>query len=308
MGTIAGVNLYRDAMLFPATLRGRNRVATVADLQAHGVSRDAARWRTNHRQVLRAHQGAYLLGTSEPDLLDRIRAALAVSPSNAVVGFHTAAALLGFGVVSASSVHIVVPAGCLFPNRRGIRVHQSVVPVGEPVIRLGIACTSAARAAIDLARTTHRPLALSILDAALANGACDRDALEREVARHNALPGVRQARALVALADPRAQCSQESHLRLIVHDGGLREFEPQVPVYDEYGVIRYYIDLGDARHRVGAEYDGTSHLGRDRLRDDRARHNWLEGNGWRMRYFTSTDLYTRPDDIVRILRAAQSGR
>jgi very-short-patch-repair endonuclease len=301
------VYLYRDALEFPATLRGRNRVATIAELAKYGVSRDATRWRVNRSWVLRPHQGAYLLGATAPDLLDLIRAALAVSPPDAVVGFHTAAALLGFGVVSTSTVHIVVPAGGLFPHRRGITVHQSVVPVGQPALRLGVPCTPAARTAIDLARTAHRPLALSILDAALANGACDRGSLEHEVARHSALRGVRQARALVALADPRAQCSQESHLRLIVHDAGLRDFEPQVPVSDEYGVIRHYIDLGDARRRVAAEYDGSSHLTRDRLRDDRARHNWLEGAGWRMRYFTDRDLYTRPDDIIRVLRAAQAG-
>jgi very-short-patch-repair endonuclease len=307
VGTLTGVYLYRDAKMFPGSLRGRNQVASSADLHERGVSRDAAHWRTNRSRVIRAHRGAYLLGPTEPDLLDRIRAALAVSPANAVVGFHTAAALLGFGVIPASSVHIVVPAGGLFPHRRGIRVHQSVVPIGEPVMRLGIACTPAARTAIDLARTTHRPLALSILDAALANGACDAAALEREVALHNALSGVRQARAVVALADPRAQCSQESLLRLVVHDSGLRGFEPQVPVYDEAGVIRYYVDLGDPRHRVAAEYDGASHLNRDRLRDDRARHNWLESAGWRMRYFTDRDLYTRPDDIVRVLRTALYG-
>ena len=306
MGTLIDVFLYRDARLFPGTLRGRNTVATTAELEEQGVSRDANRWRTNHRRTIRAHHGAYLVGETEPDLLDRIRAAMAVSPPGAVVGFHTAAALLGFGVVPATNVHIVVPAGGLFPNRRGIRVHQSVVPIGEPVMRLGIACTPAPRTAIDLARSTQRPLALSVLDAALANGACDREALVREVARHMALPGVRQTRALVALADPRAQCSQESHLRLIVHDAGLHEFEPQVPVYDEYGTIRYYVDLGDPSRRVAAEYDGASHLTRDRLRDDRARHNWLENAGWRMRYFTDRDLYTRPGDIVRILVAAQN--
>ncbi len=306
--TLTGVNLYRDALLFPGTLRGRNRVATLAQLNERGVSRHAAQWHTDHGRVTRAHRGAYLLGRTHPDLLDRIRAALHVSPPNAVVGFHTAAALLGFGVVTSEDVHIVVPQGGLLPLRRDIRVHQSVLPVGDPVLRLGIACTPAARTAVDLARTVHRPLALSILDAALANGACDKEALMREVIRHVGLSGVRQARDLIAFADPRSQCSQESHLRLVIHEGGLVDFEPQVPVYDENGRARYYLDLADPRRRVGAEYDGASHLSRDRLRQDRARHNWLESAGWRMRYFTDRDLYARPAEIVRILRAACTDR
>jgi very-short-patch-repair endonuclease len=250
----------------------------------------------------------YLVGETEPDLLDRIRAALRVSPAHAVVGFHSAALLLGFGVLSTTGVHVVVSAGSLFPHRQGVRVHQSVVPMGEPVLRHGIPCTPAARTAVDLARTVHRPLALSILDAALANGVCDKDALEDEVARHAGLAGVRQARALVGMADHRSQCSQESHLRLVLRDGGLVDFEPQVPAYDEYGNARYYLDLADPRRRVGAEYDGASHLSRDRLRADRTRHNWLESAGWRMRYFTDRDLYTRPGEIVRTLRAACADR
>jgi very-short-patch-repair endonuclease len=291
-------------MLFPGTLRGRNRVATLAQLNEQGVSRHAAQWHTEHGRVTRAHRGAYLLGRTQPDLLDRIRAALIVSPANSVVGFHTAAALLGFGVVAADAIHLVVPQGGLLPHRRDIRVHQSVLPVGEAVVRLGIPCTPPARTAVDLARTVHRPLALSILDAALANRSCDKDVLVREVTRHAGLPGVRQARELIACADPRSQCSQESHLRLVIHEGGLLNFEPQVPAYDEYGRARYYLDLADPRRRIGAEYDGASHLSRDRLRQDRARHNWLESAGWCMRYFTDRDLYTRPAEIVRILRGA----
>ena len=306
--TLTGVNLYRDAKLFPGTLRGRNRVATLAQLNERGVSRHAAQWHTDHGRVTRAHRGAYLYGGTQPDLLDRIRAALLVSPPTAVVGFQTAAVLLGFGVIASDAVHIVVPAGGLLPHHRGIRVHQSVLPVGDPALRLGIPCTPAVRAAVDLARTVDRLLALSILDAALANNACDKDALVGEVIRHVGLTGVRQARDLVAFADPRSQCTQESHLRLVIHKAGLVDFEPQVPVYDEYGHARYYLDLADPARRVGAEYDGASHLSRDRLRQDRVRHNWLESMGWRMRYFTDRDLYTHPAEIVRVLRAACADR
>ena len=306
--TLTSVNLYRDAMLFPGTLRGRNRVATLAQLNEQGVSRHAAQWDAGHGRVIRAHRGVYLLGRTQPDLLDRVRAALLVSPTNSVVGFHTAAALLGFGVAAAEAIHLVLPQGGPLPHRRDIRVHQSVLPLGKAVVRLGIPCTPPARTAVDLARTVHRPLALSILDAALANRSCDKDALVTEVSRHAGLSGVRQARELIACADPRSQCSQESHLRLVIHGSGLLNFEPQVPAYDEYGRARYYIDLADPDRRIGAEYDGASHLSRDRLRQDRARHNWLESVGWCMRYFTDRDLYNRPAEIVRILRGACAER
>ncbi len=299
------MSLYRDAQLFPGTLRGRNTVARSASLKDFGVTPEAASWGVFRGRIARPYRGVYLLGPSLPDLLDRVRATLAVSPTDAVVGFYTAAALLGFGAVKSDEIHVVVPAGGPFPQRRGIVAHQSVVPVGEPLLIRGVPCTTAARTAVDLARVLTRPDGLSILDAALASGRCDQHALLVESFRHSGLKGSRRAQELIALSDGRSQCAQESHLRLIVHDGGLLDFDPQVPVRDEYGRTRYYLDLADPHRRVGAEYDGSSHLDRRRLRHDRYRHNYLETSGWRMRYFTDRDIYTRSSEIIRILRAAQ---
>jgi very-short-patch-repair endonuclease len=300
------MDLYRHARDFPRTLQGAAVVVGPADLVRHGVSIEAARWRADHGGLVRAQQGIYLLGTREPDLLDRVHAALAVAPAGAVVGHHTAAALQGFGVVSTDDVHLVVHLGSCFPNRKGIRVHQTALPWGRAVASCGVPCTPAARTAVDLARTLPRPQGLSSLDAALFAEACTDDDLLAEVARHESLAGVRRARALVAMADPRPQCVQESHLRLHIYDAGLTDFQPQIAVCDEFGELRYRLDLGDPRRRVAAEYDGKSHL--DRLPEDRRRHNWLSDRGWEMRYFTKDDLYRWPRTIVPTLLQAMSGR
>jgi very-short-patch-repair endonuclease len=302
------VDLYRKAQLFPRTLNADGKVVTYADLEQEGVSRSATLWQADHARIWRVVRGAYVVGKDPPDLADRVRAVLAVCGPHCLVGFHTAAALLGFGVVEDSAIHLVVPAGSPFPSHRGIRVHQSVVPVGEPVLWNEIPCTPPARTAIDPARTLDRPSALSILDAALAADACQPEDLLAEVERQRGLKGVRRVRDLVALADERSECRQETHLRLILHDAGLRGFVPQLPVCDEYGDERYYLDLGDPSRHVAAEYDGASHLDRDTHRNDRERHNWLDGKGWRMRYFTDRDLYRRPWKIPRDVRAALQGR
>jgi very-short-patch-repair endonuclease len=243
-------------------------------------------------------------GSPAPDLLDTVRAALAVCPPGAVVGFHTAAALLGFGVAESATVHVVVRAGSAFPQRRGIIAHQSVLPWGTQVVVRGVPCTRAARTAIDLARTLPCRDALAVLDAALAVGACDNNELAAEVRVQHGLRGVRRAQDLVPVADGRSQCAQESRLRLVLLDGGLDTFEPQLPVQGPDGRMRY-VDLGERRARVGAEYDGVSHLDRPRMREDRRRHNALETLGWRMRYFTDDDIYRRPDEVVRVLTAAR---
>jgi len=173
---------------------------------------------------------------------------------------------------------------------------------------LGVPCVPAARCAIDLARTVQRIDALPILDAALRSGACELNGLVIEVARHDGLRGIRQARELTPLATPLAECRQESQLRLILHDGRIPTPQPQFRVFDEYGVELWRIDLAHEEEKLGTEFDGSSHLDRSRLRSDRYRHNWLESHGWTMRYFTDADLYRRPDFIVSTVRYALTSR
>jgi very-short-patch-repair endonuclease len=302
------VDLYSDAREFPRRLRGNTAVARTRWLRDQGSSERAIRWRTRTDELQHPHHGAYLLtnGAAGPDFADLVRAALAVCPDAAVLGYQTAAALLGFGVVESDNVHIVVPAGSPFPQRPRITAHQSVLPVSDPVRVFGLPCAPAQRCAVDLARTLPRPKAIAVLDACLNARACEPDDLAREVIRHSGLSGVRQATALVPLADGRSQCRQESELRLILYDGWLRTFQPQFPVIDSGGAERYRLDLADPALRLAAEYDGSSHLDRQRLRTDRARHNWLESQGWSMRYFTASDLYSRPGQIVDTLCRARA--
>jgi very-short-patch-repair endonuclease len=89
----------------------------------------------------------------------------------------------------------------------------------------------------------------------------------------------------------------------VLIDGGLPPPEPQLWVYDEFGVPVYRIDLGYEKRRVGIEYDGQSHLDRDRMRGDRFRLNWLATRGWTMRLFTDRDLYRTPHQLVATVRA-----
>jgi len=111
-----------------------------------------------------------------------------------------------------------------------------------------------------------------------------------------------RARELVGLADGRAENAQESHLRIMIIDGGLPAPEPQLVVYDDTGYPVHRLDLGYRERKVGLEYDGRSHLTMDRLAADRARMNWLASDGWDMRYFTAHDLYRSPGLVVATVR------
>lgn len=249
-------------------------------------------------------RGIYATAPVRPD--DRLRALFLRLPEGALLSHHSAASWYGLGVLTDNRVHITIPVDTPRPLLRGVAVHQSVLYVPQPVMIAGIPCIPPHRCAIDLARMCRRMDALAVLDAACRVEVCTPAGLTDEVGRHAGLRGVRQARELVRLADGRAECAQESHLRLTLVDAGLPPPEPQIWVHDGFGHPRYRIDLGYRERRLGIEYDGRSHTDRDRLRSDRARMNWLAEHGWTMRYFTDADLYRRPYGIIAAVRSALS--
>ncbi|MFC5925216.1 hypothetical protein [Micromonospora vulcania] len=304
---VAIVDIYSQAAGLPWRLPIDQQSRSYHQLLSAGLPAGAISWRLRRGRIQRPYHGRYIPGPDLPGLWGRAQAALMDSP-HSVLGFHTAAQLHGFGVAPTESIHLLTQAGGPFPQRRGVTAHQTVLPIGPPVRIVGLPCASAARVAVDLARSLPRFDALPVLDAALFAGAVTPEDLLIEVGRHDGLRGVRQARELVAVADGRAECRQESQLRLLLTDAGIRDYVPQLPVRDDTGCVRCRLDLGDPHHMIAAEYDGSSHLSRQRLQQDRWRHNWLEQRGWAMRYFTSSDLYHSPHQILSTLAAARRSR
>nr|WP_307871127.1 type IV toxin-antitoxin system AbiEi family antitoxin domain-containing protein [Micromonospora sp. C51] len=273
-----------------------------SELLASGWSRGQVRYRVEAGALARLSRGVYGAMTKS-GLDDQLIAVFDRLPDGCALGYHSGALLHGFGDARSEDLHVIVPAGLVVPRLRGVVTHESVVPVRDPIWIRGVPCAPAARCAIDLARTLRRMDALPVLDLCLRVGACSLDGLRNELMAHRALRGIRQARRLVDLADPRAECRQESQLRLLLVDAGLPVPEPQCWVYDRDGLGIYRLDLAYRDYRVGIEYDGLSHLDPDRLRQDRARMNWLAAEGWRMRHFTAHDLYRRPTHITATIRS-----
>ncbi|MFD6693129.1 DUF559 domain-containing protein [Micromonospora aurantiaca (nom. illeg.)] len=259
------------------------------------------RTQVKREELIRVRRGVYAPTPCDDE--DELRALLLCLPGGAMLAMQSAARRHGFGVLRESAVHVQLPPDVAKPRLPGLVVHHSVLPV-RPVLVGGLPCVPPAQCAIDLARGVRRMDALPVLDAALRSGAAKTDDLAAELPLHRGLRGVRQARDLVPRADGRSECRQESQLRLLLLDGGLPVPEPQMWIHDRHGIPRFRIDLGYRERRVGVEYDGLSHLDREHMRYDRDRINWLDANGWRMRYFTDRDLYRRPSHILATLRAA----
>jgi very-short-patch-repair endonuclease len=184
---------------------------------------------------------------------------------------HTAAELHGFGVLDDVVTHVAVRPDEPCARRAELWPHQLALAADDLVrLRCGALATTADRTAIDMARTLPRIDVLPVLDAALAAGVCTSESLAGELDRHAGLRGVRQAREL------------------------------QFPVRDSRGRVRRWLNMAWEEVKVALEYDGEDgHAGRENLRSDRRRHNFLQDDGWAMFYANDLDVYRDFPDLMR---------
>lgn len=270
-----------------------------------GVSRAQLRRLVGRGLVRRVVQGVYAAAQAPNDLVFRTLALrLVVSPS-AVATDRTAAWLHGIDLLPRSARTTVVPVSV--HQRPGTRCRRAAATGGErmllrrDVIEIdGLAVTSPARTALDLGRLLWRFDALAALDQFLRRGV-ELDELLLELPRFKGYRGVIQLRALLPIADARAESVAESALRLHWYDAGLPAPEPQWWVAGDDGVRRFRLDLALPRIRFAAEYDGEE-FHTDPQRDE-DRRGWLRDRGWTMEVFTAVDVYRQGADPVPRLQA-----
>ena len=65
---------------------------------------------------------------------------------------------------------------------------------------------------------------------------------------------------------------------------------------------RYHIDFAARSSRLGIELDGDSHTGREK--QDRARTDFLQRQGWRIIRFTNADVMGNPEGVARAILQA----
>ncbi|HEY2043742.1 MAG TPA: DUF559 domain-containing protein [Jatrophihabitans sp.] len=265
------------------------------------MTRSAVRAAVRAGRLASPLRGVYSAPSRLTSTADLVRSAQLSIRRDLPAGFHSAAALHGFGVVEDGRIHLVGAEAQDHAPRPNLFVHSSAV---EPklVLRDGILTTTGARAAVDLARVLPAPDGMAVLDACLRSGVSAAD-LANEMERHAGLRGVVQARSLMLYADALAESPQESRIRLLVVAAGLPLPRCQIPVPDASGQTRYRLDLGWESLRIGVEYDGAHHTDREFLRRDRERQNWLVGQQWRVLYFTDIDVYRRPLQTVERIRS-----
>ena len=221
--------------------------------------------------------GVYLRKGATLSLRSRIEAVALWAGGQAVIAGQAAAHLHGARWIDADIPIEVITAG----RRRwpGVIARRERIGADEIVTIDGIAVTSAARTALDLARYLHRDDAVARLDAlAAATGIRDTDAISLQD-RYKGARGIRTAKTALALMDAGAQSPRETWLRLLVIDDGFTRPRTQVRVSD--GSLTAFLDMGWEEQMIGLDYDGEYHLtDRRRYVTDLARAEMLRRQRW----------------------------
>lgn len=138
-----------------------------------------------------------------------------------------------------------VGAGCRSPGH----LYTAAVPDDETTTWYGRRVTTAARTLVDLGRH-DRFDAIMAADAALREEVVTAGEVNLALETAIGWPGIRQARAVLALADPRAESPLESVTRLRILDEGL-----PVPMLQVW-IGPYRVDFYWPERRVVLEADG----------------------------------------------------
>ncbi|MFC9441178.1 type IV toxin-antitoxin system AbiEi family antitoxin domain-containing protein [Nocardia sp. NPDC057030] len=265
-------------------------------------TRAELRARVRRGEWVPVFHGVYREATTQPGPELRVEAArLSMDLPVMIAAYDTAAELHGFSVSQWNATHVL---GVQLSRSKHLVVHHDRLDPAQVATVNGVSATSAARTAIDLARTLNRLDALATLDAASRTGLSPAE-LSEELVHHHRRRGFRQAAELVGLVDGRAESPMESRTRLRCIDAGLPHPQPQLEVSTPDGPRR--LDLGWPQYRIGLEYDSFAwHSGLHAAARDNARHNNLTTQGWTIFYATALDVLHQPHLFTDPIRRAMN--
>jgi hypothetical protein len=207
--------------------------------------------------------------------------------------------------------HVSRPAPASRPRGAGVRGHRAHLHDGELIEIDGVKVSTPARAWLELA-------SLLSLDDLISVGAqlvrIPRQAFEGRsephattaallelVERHPRMPGVKRARAALALIRVGSDSPMETKVRLALVRAGLPEPELQIAL-DPTDKYTQRADLGYRDGRIAIQYDGAVHLTTEQQTRDNRRDTAFNMAGWRYIKVNKQDAAEGFRSLIRLVR------
>lgn len=250
----------------------------------------------------RLYPDVYLSHGVAPDLWQRTAGAWLWSRRSGVIAGLAAAALHGSKWIADD-----VPIEMISSNARppvGITTRRDALTAGETMRAAGMTVTTPERTAFDLGRLICGDAAVVRLDALGNSTRFDPAAVVDLARRHRGSPGIPRLLSALDLYDGGAASPKETWLRLLLIRAGFPRPRTQIPIYDDFGVARYYLDMGWDDVMIAAEYDGEHHREQAVFRGDVVRSEFIAHRGWT--HIRVTAGARQADIINRVRRAWRS--
>lgn len=234
-----------------------------------------------------------------PSLQERAKSAWLWSHREGVIAGLTASALHGAKWVDGD-----LPVELVWANARppqGIVTRRDRLMAAEHGLLDGLPVTTPDRTAFDLGRLIDGDAAVVHLDALGNATKFKRADVLTVMERHRGSPGLPRLRTALELSDAGAQSPRETWLRLLLVRAGFPKPQTQIPIYDDVGEPRYYLDMGWDDVMIAVEYDGELHRMPSRLGRDIIRSEFISYRGWTHIRVVAGN---RPTDIVNRVRRA----
>lgn len=241
----------------------------------------------------------YLARDAPPTLAQRTVGAWLWTRRRGVVAGRAAAAMHG-----AQWIADDIPVELIWSNARppdGITTRRDRLAPGESQMASGLTVTTPERTAFDIGRSVGGDDAVSCLDALGNVTRFDRASVEALVRRHRGSPGIPRLLSALDSYDAGAESPRETWLRLLLVRAGFPGPRTQIPVFDDFGLPRYYLDMGWEDVMIAVEYDGDHHRERPAFGKDIVRSEFIAYRGWtHIRIVAGA----HPADIVNRVRRA----
>lgn len=249
--------------------------------------------------------GVYIDAAVEMTLILWLRAALLVSPVDAIVSHVTALRVYGLEIGDLHPLHISTRTST-HARRDGITPHQRLAPI-RMRMKGGIPVTSPLRTIVDIATKVTVVELLQAAEYMAHKGLLTLDELGA-YALESHLDGVQRLRRSLGWMREGVESPLETTVRLMLVFARLPEPQCNRVIRDASGGFIARGDLVYWHLRIVVEYDGRIHE-RDpaRRQHDHLRRERLEGAGWRVIVVTSEDL-KEPEAVVWRIHGALEAR
>lgn len=243
--------------------RRRLGIFTTADLAARGVSEREVRTAIRAGAWVRLRTGVFVRACDLAEVertgrrtgLEALAVTAGLGRPSALLSGATAAWVWGLPRPRGGAEVVQLTDPHRWRRGRGWLMTRATLPDEEVTVRGAYGVTTAARTAVDVARTWPEVHAVAALDAALLRGLTSRDEVRRVLDRQATVPGIPRAVRALALADGRAESWLESCGRLTFAALDLPPFVPQVELWVE-GRLLKVADGWYAGAALAIEFDG----------------------------------------------------